>query len=106
MKKLICPLLSAFSLLWSVGSAMAAGENQAPKNHFCIGNADHPERKTCDDSAQDDYYTQYPQTAEDVSRNERYMQNHQTYVCQSVTPSYAEGARMREYIVTDPRDCR
>lgn len=105
MKKLICPLFAAIALLMMANPAMAAGENSVQKNHFCIGNADHPERKTCDDSDQDDYYTQYPETAEDFSRNQRYMQNHQTYVCQSVNPSYAEGGRVREYIVTDPRDC-
>lgn len=68
---------------------------------ICIGN-----ENNCSGTSNDDYYEPYPMTAEDVQRNEKYMRTHKTYVCRTVSPSYAEGVRVREYIVIDPRECR
>ncbi|MCA1920979.1 hypothetical protein [Buttiauxella noackiae] len=106
MNKAISSLFIAFIVLLIARPVVADTGNKAKTNHFCIGNSDHPERKVCDDSSQDDYYEQYPQTKEDFDRNERYMQTHQTYICRRVSPSYPEGVRVREYVVTDPRNCR
>lgn len=68
---------------------------------ICIGDANN-----CSGTKDDEYYTPYPTTQEDIRRNEKYIINHKTYTCRSVSPSYAEGVRVREYIVFDPRDCR
>ena len=54
----------------------------------------------------DDYYEQFPKSAEDFERNKKYMQTHQTYVCRTVRPSYADGFRIREFVVTDPNQCQ
>lgn len=85
---------------------IAVEDSHSKKNRICIGNATHPEQKSCDESLPDDYYTEYPETKEDFLRNEQYIQHHQLYVCRNVTPSYAEGVRVREYVVSDPRYCR
>lgn len=72
----------------------------SPKG-ICIGNI-----YNCSGTSSDEYYESNPTTPEDVRRNEEYMRNHQAYVCRTVSPSYADGVKVREYIVFDPRECR
>lgn len=106
MKKLTCRLLAALAVMVITIPAFATEANQTKMNGICLGNSDVPGSKSCASVDPDDYYEQFPQTTEDFQRNERYQRNHQTYVCRSVSPSYADGASVREYVVTDPRDCR
>lgn len=68
---------------------------------ICIGN-----ENNCSGTGNDDYYEPYPMTTEDVQRNIKYMRNHKTYICRTVSPSYVDGVKVREYIVIDPRECR
>lgn len=106
MNKFCGGLFAAGALLALSFQVFSAEMSQPKMNGICLGNSEHPERVNCASVDPDDYYEQYPETAEDFQRNERYQRNHQTYVCRKLSPSYAQGAAVSEYVVTDPRDCR
>lgn len=96
----------AYSLSYkpnTVSSSLTTSDSPStPSNKgICIGN-----ENNCSGTSNDDFYEPYPMTTEDVQRNKKYMRNHKTYVCRTVSPSYAEGIKVREYIVLDPRECR